>query len=126
MNYLFNMAGQESPHISDGVNISNGSLQCLQRIKNSLSICVQFSLKLNDCESNSTLSGNVGVSLKGGNREVKATTESVLTVTGCLPAPLTELSRLMSGGAVWLLGLGRGHCPGFHFFNSCRLPAEPT
>lgn len=38
--------------------------------------------------------------------ERKAAAKNVLTVSGCLPAPLTALSRLMSGGAVWLLGLG--------------------
>lgn len=126
MHYLCSRAGQGSSHITDGVNVCNASLLCFQPIKNAFSICVQLLLKLSDFQSYKTLLKNVEVSLKGGNRERKAANKGVLTVSGCLPAPLTALSRLMSGGAVCLLGWGRGHCPGFHVFNSCRLPAEPT
>ncbi len=121
MHYLFSWAGQGSPHVTDGVNTSNASLMCSQPIKKFIYLC---SVSFSYCESNSTLLRNVEVwRSKTGNGQGKAATS---TVSRCLPAPLTELSRLMSAGAVRLLGLGRGHCPGFHFFNSCRLPAEPT
>lgn len=38
----------------------------------------------------------VEVFLKGGNTERKAVTKIILTVSGCLPAQLTALSRLMT------------------------------
>ena len=71
---------------------------------NLFSICVQFRLKLSYFDSYSSLFRNVEVWWKGGNRERIAAITSVLAVSGCLPVPLTAPSRLMSGGAVWLLG----------------------
>lgn len=46
---------------------------------------------------------NVKVSLKGGDRKKGEASNSILTVSRCLPSPLTALSRLMNGGAVWHL-----------------------
>lgn len=66
------------------VLISVMPLCSFQPIK--MHLCSVF---VNESESYSALLRNVEVSLKGGNMERKAATKSVLTVSGCLPAPLT-------------------------------------
>lgn len=119
------VAGQGSSRITDGVIMCNSALLHFLPIKKYIQYLKAFFLSVSLRDTVYSLR-SVEVLLNRGKRERKAAAKSALTVPGCLPAPFTAPSRLMSGRAVWLLGRGWGHCPCFHVLNSCGLPAEST